>query len=169
MGALDFVNRITGLFGGSGQKTPEEFKDLPKYERLLEEERKAKEENVEYNLSEAANRALRFATAYGECYDQCAGLALREELKAASLDSLIPKNVVPVASKDAITFKKNPGETAVAELVGEILGEDMTERPKATAEHLIRQHLNDDIRRAVRAHELQCEVKCAQQFMNLMR
>ncbi|ORM39348.1 NADPH-dependent diflavin oxidoreductase 1 [Babesia sp. Xinjiang] len=158
MGALSFLDRIKSVFTGNAQKVPEEFKDLHKYERLLGEERKAKEEHIEYNLTAEANRALRFATAYGECYDQCAGLALREELKAASLESLLPSNITSVPSKDALTFKKNPGEAAVAELVGEILGEDMTEGPKPTAEHLVKQQLNDDIKRNIRLHELQCEL-----------
>ncbi|GFE54113.1 flavodoxin domain containing protein [Babesia ovis] len=149
MGALSFLDRIKSVFTGDTQKTPKEFKDLHKYERLLEEERKAKEEHIEYNLTPEANRALRFAKAYGECYDQCAGLAIRQELKAASLDSLIPKDVVPVTSKDALTLKKNPGEAAVTELVGEILGEDMSEGPRPTAEHLVKQQINDDIRRSV--------------------
>ncbi|EDO07288.1 uncharacterized protein BBOV_IV009340 [Babesia bovis T2Bo] len=169
MVALGFVDRIKSVFTGNTQEGAEEFKDLRKYERLLEEERKVKEDNIEYNLNREANTALNFAKAYGECYDQCAGLALRQELKAASLESLIPKDVVTVASKDILTFKKNPGEAAVTDLVGEILGEDMSEGPKPTAEHIIKQQLNEDIRRNIRIYELQCEAKCAKEFIHLMK
>ncbi|GIX62953.1 histidine phosphatase family protein [Babesia caballi] len=169
MSAQGFADRFKAWFSGGAQKPALDVKDIQKLERVLEEERRAKEEHVEYNLSEPANRALRFARSYGECYDQCAGLALREELKAASLESLIPANVAPAASKDALTFKRNPGEAAVTELVSEILAEDMSEGARPTAEFLVRQQLNDDLRRNVRVHELQCEAKCAKKFVSLLR
>lgn len=169
MGALDFVNRIRAqFFGGDHNPEGDLKKQIAKYERIVEDERRRKDANVINYFSPDARRAFRFSNAYGECYDQCASQALRDALNVASLGSLIPKNIAPVASQDALTFKRNAGEAALTDLVSEVLGEDMSEGPKPNAEFLIRQKLNDDIRRDVRVNELQCEVKCAKKFLHLV-
>ncbi|KAK1443472.1 hypothetical protein BgAZ_203480 [Babesia gibsoni] len=168
MGNTDFVNRIKTQFFGGSTKPEEDPKNLAKFQRILEDERQRKDANILCQFSSDARSAFKFSSAYGECYEKCASQALREELHAASLGSLIPKKIGTVASKDVLTFKKNPNEAALTDLVGEILGDDFSERPKPTAEFLVKQKLNDDIRRNVRVKELQCEVKCAKAFLDLM-